>query len=67
MKRTVEIFTAGCPVCDPVMQMVNQLACESCEVKTYNLVELCDDEACLEKVKSYGGQKVVHTLLHFHG
>lgn len=31
-KRQVEVFTAGCPVCDPTVQMVNELACPDCEV-----------------------------------
>ena len=32
MKRTVEIFTAGCPVCDPVVQLIKETACDSCDV-----------------------------------
>ena len=58
MKRTVEVFTSGCPVCEPVVKMVNDLACESCDVQIYNLVELCDDEVCLNKVKNYGVQRI---------
>ncbi len=58
MKRTVEVFTSGCPVCEPVVKMVNDLACESCDVQIYNLVELCNDEVCLNKVKSYGVQRI---------
>ncbi len=31
-KRNIEIFTAGCAVCDNTIQAVNELACSSCEV-----------------------------------
>ena len=31
-KRTVEVFSAGCPACGDTVQLVNQLACPSCEV-----------------------------------
>jgi glutaredoxin len=31
-KRTVEIFSAGCPACEEAIQLINQVACPSCEV-----------------------------------
>ena len=31
-KRKVEIFSAGCPVCDAAVQRIKALACPSCEV-----------------------------------
>lgn len=31
-KRKIEIFSAGCPVCQETIGLVNQLACPSCEV-----------------------------------
>lgn len=52
-KRKVEVFTAGCPVCEPVVEMVKSLACDSCEVTVYNLSESCDTKACLTKVQEY--------------
>lgn len=36
-KRRVEVFTAGCAVCQGVVEMVNELACPNCDVTTYNL------------------------------
>ena len=30
--RTVEIFSAGCAVCTETIQMVQRMACPSCEV-----------------------------------
>lgn len=54
MKRTVEIFTAGCPVCDPVVQMVKETACIDCEITIYDTVKLCDDKTCVDKMQRYG-------------
>lgn len=31
-KRKVEIFSAGCSVCEDAVSVVNRLACSSCEV-----------------------------------
>ncbi|MEQ8289809.1 MAG: glutaredoxin domain-containing protein [Gammaproteobacteria bacterium] len=31
-KRKVEIFSAGCPVCQETIDLVNELACASCEI-----------------------------------
>ncbi|MFH6983329.1 thioredoxin family protein [Marinoscillum luteum] len=58
MKRSVEVFTAGCPVCDPVVKMVKDLACEQCEITVYDLIKLCDDKVCLSKLEEYGIKKV---------
>lgn len=38
-KRQVEILTAGCPVCEPAVQTVNELACPDCEVTVHNTNE----------------------------
>ncbi|MBD81450.1 MAG: glutaredoxin [Crocinitomicaceae bacterium] len=53
MKRQIEIFTARCPVCEPVVKTVKEMACDSCEVTVYNLVEQCDDKVCVDKMKKY--------------
>jgi hypothetical protein len=31
-RRTVEIFSAGCPVCQEAIELVREMACDSCEV-----------------------------------
>jgi glutaredoxin len=31
-KRRIEVFTAGCPVCEDTVSLVKRLACPSCEV-----------------------------------
>ncbi|MGK7392870.1 MAG: thioredoxin family protein [Candidatus Cyclobacteriaceae bacterium M2_1C_046] len=54
----VEIFTANCPVCDPVVKMVNELACENCEIITYDLIKQCENKTCLNKLEEYSINKV---------
>lgn len=58
MKRRIEVFTANCPVCDPVVKMINELSCSQCDVTVYDLVKQCDDKACLNKAKEYGVVRV---------
>jgi len=53
-KRKVELFTASCTVCEPVVEMVKAMACSSCEVIIYNLSQPCETKECLQKVKTYG-------------
>jgi len=31
-KRKIEVFSAGCPVCQDTVDMVNRIACPSCEI-----------------------------------
>jgi glutaredoxin len=31
-KRQIEVFSAGCPVCEDTIALVQRLACSSCEV-----------------------------------
>lgn len=55
MKRQIEVFTAGCPVCEPAVETVKEMACDSCEVTIYNLSEQEEDnkEVIGAKVKEY--------------
>lgn len=36
-KRKVEIFSAGCPVCESVVEQVKGEACPSCEVSVLDM------------------------------
>ncbi len=36
-KRKIEVFSAGCPVCLQAVELVKDIACESCEV---NILEM---------------------------
>lgn len=53
-KRRVEVFTAGCPVCEDAVKKVNSLACPDCEVVIYDLNKGCATNECREKAKRYG-------------
>ena len=37
MKRKVEVFSAGCPACEEVIELVNRMACPSCEVTVLDM------------------------------
>ncbi len=39
MARKVEVFTAGCPLCEPVVELVKRVACDQCDVTIHNLNE----------------------------
>lgn len=52
-KRLVEVFTAGCPLCDGTVKLVRELACDNCEVKIYDLREGCATNECREKTAQY--------------
>ncbi len=36
-KRKIEIFSAGCAACEETIQLVNRLACPSCEVSVLDM------------------------------
>jgi glutaredoxin 3 len=36
-RRLVEIFSAGCPVCEDAIKQVNQIACSSCDVQVLDM------------------------------
>ena len=36
-KRQIEIFSAGCPVCKDTIDLVNRMACASCEISVLDM------------------------------
>ncbi len=40
-KQRVEVFSAGCGVCEETVSLVQRLACESCEV---SVLDMKDDQ-----------------------
>lgn len=36
-KRQVEIFSAGCPLCQDTIDLVHRLACASCEISVLDM------------------------------
>jgi glutaredoxin len=54
-KRTVEVFTAGCPACDEAVKIVQNLVCPSCDLQ---ILDMRTDKAAQAKAKQYGIHRV---------
>jgi glutaredoxin len=37
VKRKIEVFSAGCPVCKDAVNLVNKLGCDSCDVSVLDM------------------------------
>lgn len=53
-KRKIEVFSAGCPVCEETIQMVKSNSCPSCEVIVLDMKE----EFVSKKAKGLGIRSV---------
>lgn len=50
-KRTIEVFTAGCPLCDDTLKLVRDAVSDcGCEV----IEQRCEGDECCEPAKRYG-------------
>lgn len=49
-KRKIEVFSAGCQVCQQAVEQVKQLACPSCEVQVLDM----QDMAVAARAKTLG-------------
>lgn len=49
-KRTVEVFSAGCPLCEEAVNLVRQLACPSCSVTVHSM----QDHETRERAREIG-------------
>ncbi|MEJ2346751.1 MAG: hypothetical protein P8090_15365 [Gammaproteobacteria bacterium] len=49
-QRTIEIFTAGCPLCEETVDLVNRIACPSCHITILDM----HDPAVAARAKSLG-------------
>jgi alkyl hydroperoxide reductase subunit AhpF len=50
----IEVFTAGCHLCEETLKAVREAVCEECTIIEYNIREKCESEICLEKAREYG-------------
>jgi len=55
VKRTVEVFSAGCPLCEEAVKQVKSMACPSCDVQ---VLDLRTDTAAQARAKQYGVTRV---------
>lgn len=53
-KRKIEIFSAGCPVCEETIERVNRVACPSCEITVLDM----QDPAVARRAKGLGVRSV---------
>lgn len=64
--RRVEVFTAGCPVCDDTVRLVKDLACDNCEVVVYDLNQGCATNHCRDRAREYGILRVPAVVVDGH-
>lgn len=53
-KRQIEVFSAGCPACDDAIQMIENIACDSCEVTVQDM----NDPTVADRAKQLGVRQV---------
>jgi glutaredoxin 3 len=53
-KRKIEIFSAGCPVCQEAINLANRIACPSCNVTVLDI----KDTAVARRAKTLGIRSV---------
>ena len=49
-RRKVEVFSAGCPACKETIELVNRVACASCEVTVLDM----QDTRIADRAKELG-------------
>lgn len=59
-KRKIEVFTAGCALCEETVAMVNRVACSSCDVEVLSM----QDSEVAAKAKSYGIVRVPAVVIN---
>ena len=58
--RKVEVFSAGCPVCEPTVRLVMSIACPSCDVQVLDMNK--PDVAA--KARRYGVKSVPAVVIN---
>lgn len=53
-KRAIEIFTAGCPACQQTIDLINEIACASCEVHILDM----NDAGVAQRARDLGIRSV---------
>ena len=53
-KRQVEVYSAGCPACQETVDLVNKIACPSCDVTVLDM----NDNIISQRAKSLGIHRV---------
>jgi len=53
-KRNIEVFSSGCSVCNEAVDLVNRLACDSCEISVLDM----HDAQIAERARELGIRSV---------
>lgn len=53
-KRKIEVFSAGCPACEETIELINRIACPSCQVMVLDM----NEPAVASRAKSLGVRSV---------
>ena len=59
-KRTIEVFSAGCPVCQDAIDMVKRNACPSCEINVLDM----NDAKVSARAKQIGVRSVPAVVIN---
>jgi glutaredoxin 3 len=59
-KRKIEVFTAGCSMCDETVAMVKRVSCSSCDVEIHDVREA----GVAAKAKQYGVVRVPAVVIN---
>jgi len=54
MSNKVEIFSAGCPACESTISLVNEVACDNCEISILDM----NNEDVSNRAKKLGISRV---------
>ena len=59
-KRTIEVFSAGCPCCDEALQAVRDASCSNCDVQVLDM----KDPAVAARAKQLGINRVPAVVIN---
>ncbi len=59
-KRKIEVFSAGCPACKETIDLVNRVACSSCEVTVLDM----NDQKVADRAKDLGIRSVPAVVIN---
>ena len=58
-RKNIEIFSAGCPVCEETVRLVNELACPQCDVSVLDM----NQAAVAERAQHLGVKSVPSVVI----
>jgi glutaredoxin len=59
-KRQVEVFSAGCGACQATIDLINQIACPSCEITVHDM----HDAGVAQRAKALGIRSVPAVVIN---